>query len=55
MTKFNIRILTLGYLAIDEGDKLLDLGAGTGSISQKLPSMGLRFVPLKRRRRVLDL
>ncbi|NLK44312.1 MAG: precorrin-6Y C5,15-methyltransferase (decarboxylating) subunit CbiT [Tissierellia bacterium] len=33
MTKFNIRILTLGYLAIENGDRLLDIGAGTGSIS----------------------
>lgn len=33
MTKFNIRVLTLGYLAIQEGDRLLDIGAGTGSIS----------------------
>jgi cobalt-precorrin-6B (C15)-methyltransferase len=33
MTKFNVRILTIGYLAIEEGDRLLDIGAGTGSIS----------------------
>jgi cobalt-precorrin-6B (C15)-methyltransferase len=33
MTKFNIRILTIGYLEIQEGDRLLDIGAGTGSIS----------------------
>lgn len=33
MTKFNIRILTIGYLEINNGDKLLDIGAGTGSIS----------------------
>lgn len=33
MTKFNIRVLTIGYLAIEAGDRLLDIGAGTGSIS----------------------
>ena len=33
MTKFNIRILTLGYLEIKEGDRFLDIGGGTGSIS----------------------
>ncbi|NMA87121.1 MAG: precorrin-6Y C5,15-methyltransferase (decarboxylating) subunit CbiT [Tissierellia bacterium] len=33
MTKFNIRILAMAYLAIENGDKLLDIGAGTGSIS----------------------
>lgn len=33
MTKFNIRILTMGYLSVEKGDKLLDIGAGTGSVS----------------------
>ena len=33
MTKFNIRILTIAYLEIKKGDRLLDIGAGTGSIS----------------------
>ena len=33
MTKFNIRILTIAYLQIKEGDRFLDIGAGTGSIS----------------------
>lgn len=33
MTKFNIRTLTIAYLSIKKGDKLLDIGAGTGSIS----------------------
>lgn len=33
MTKFNIRLLTMAYLSIEKGDRLLDIGAGTGSIS----------------------
>lgn len=33
MTKFNIRTLTIAYLEIGEGDRFLDIGAGTGSIS----------------------
>jgi cobalt-precorrin-6B (C15)-methyltransferase len=33
MTKFNIRTLTIGHLGIEKGDRLLDIGAGTGSIS----------------------
>lgn len=33
MTKFNIRMLTIGYLDIKEGDKFLDIGGGTGSVS----------------------
>lgn len=33
MTKFNIRALTMAYLAIEKGDLFLDIGGGTGSIS----------------------
>lgn len=33
MTKFDIRALTIVLLSIEEGDILLDIGAGTGSIS----------------------
>lgn len=33
MTKFNIRTLILGYLQMKDGDRFLDIGAGTGSIS----------------------
>ena len=30
MTKFNIRVLNMAYLSIEEGDNLLDIGAGQG-------------------------
>jgi cobalt-precorrin-6B (C15)-methyltransferase len=33
MTKFNARILAIAYLGIEGGDRFLDIGAGTGSIS----------------------
>lgn len=33
MTKFDIRALTIVLLSIEEGDILLDIGAGTGSVS----------------------
>ena len=43
MTKFNTRILTVAYLSIEEGDKLLDIGAGTGSVSIEAGLQGLKF------------
>ena len=48
MTKFNVRILTLGYLAIEEGDRLLDIGAGTGSISIEAALHGVRVWAIER-------
>ena len=31
MTKFNIRVLTMAYLSIEEGDRLLDIGLVQGA------------------------
>lgn len=42
MTKFNIRALSIAYLAIDQGDRLLDIGAGTGSISIEAALQGAK-------------
>lgn len=42
MTKFNIRLLTIGYLEIIEGDRILDIGAGTGSISVEASLQGAK-------------
>jgi len=33
MTKFNIRNLSVAHLQIEKGDKFLDIGGGTGSVS----------------------
>ena len=33
MTKFNIRSLSIAHLQIEKGDKFLDIGGGTGSVS----------------------
>ncbi|UTD11877.1 precorrin-6Y C5,15-methyltransferase (decarboxylating) subunit CbiT [Treponema denticola] len=33
MTKFNIRSLSIAHLQIKKGDKFLDIGGGTGSVS----------------------
>lgn len=48
MTKFNIRILNLGYLSIEHGDRLLDIGAGTGSISIESALHGAQVCAIER-------
>lgn len=48
MTKFNVRILTVGYLAIEEGDRFLDIGAGTGSISIEVAKHGANVWAIER-------
>lgn len=41
MTKFPIRTLIIAYLELEKGDKLLDIGSGTGSISVEGGSFGV--------------
>lgn len=48
MTKFNIRILTIGYLEIKEGDRFLDIGAGTGSVSIEAALQGAKVWAIER-------
>jgi cobalt-precorrin-6B (C15)-methyltransferase len=48
MTKFNIRVLTIGYLSIQQGDRLLDIGAGTGSISIEAALQGANVWAIER-------
>lgn len=55
MTKFNVRILTIGYLAIEVGDKLLDIGAGTGSISIESVLHGAEVWAIEREKEGIDL
>jgi cobalt-precorrin-6B (C15)-methyltransferase len=55
MTKFNIRILTIGYLAIERGDKFLDIGAGTGSISIESALHGAKVYAIEREEEGVEL
>ncbi len=55
MTKFNIRILTMGYLEIEVGDRLLDIGAGTGSVSIEAGLQGADVWSIERDKEAISL
>lgn len=55
MTKFNIRILTIGYLEIEAGDRLLDIGAGTGSVSIEAGLQGAKVWAIERNQEAIEL
>lgn len=55
MTKFNIRVLTMAYLSIKEGDRLLDIGAGTGSISIEAALQGAKVWAIEREEEGIEL
>ena len=55
MTKFNIRILTIGYLQIEKNDMLLDIGAGTGSVSIESSLQGAQVWAIERDEEALEL
>lgn len=55
MTKFNIRTLTMAYLSIEEGDRLLDIGSGTGSIAVEATLQGAKVWAIEREEEGIDL
>ena len=55
MTKFNIRILAMAYLSIKEGDRLLDIGAGTGSLSIEAALQGAETWAIEREEEGIEL
>src|SRR5699024_1497907 len=55
MTKFNIRILAMAYLSIEEGDRLLDIGAGTGSVSIEAALQGAETWAIEREEEGIEL
>lgn len=55
MTKFNTRILTIGYLEIKSGDRFLDIGGGTGSISIEASLQGAKVWTIEREEKAIDI
>ncbi len=55
MTKFNIRVLNMAYLSIEEGDLLLDIGAGTGSVSVEAVLQGAKVWAVEREKEGVEL
>ena len=55
MTKFNIRMLSIGYLAIEQGDKFLDIGAGTGSVAIEAALQGAKVWAIERKSEGVEL
>lgn len=48
MTKFEIRLITIGLLSIEEGDVMVDVGAGTGSISVEAALQGAKVYAIEK-------
>lgn len=55
MTKFNIRALNMAYLSIKEGDRFLDIGAGTGSIAIEAALQGAKTWAIEREKEGIQL
>lgn len=55
MTKFNTRILTIGYLEIKPGDRFLDIGGGTGSISIEASLQGAKVWTIESEEKAIDI
>ena len=48
MTKFEVRVLTLAMLDLEQGDIFLDVGAGTGSIAVQAALLGAEVYAIER-------
>ncbi len=55
MTKKAIRVLSVSYLDIEEGLKVLDIGSGTGSISLQCALFGGRVTAIERKEEAVEL
>lgn len=55
MTKFEIRLISIGLLGIEPGDILLDIGAGTGSVSIEASLQGAEVYSIEKELEGIDL
>jgi cobalt-precorrin-6B (C15)-methyltransferase len=55
MTKFEVRISSIAALEIEEGDTLIDIGAGTGSISIEAALQGAIVYAVEERHEAVEL
>ncbi len=55
MTKFEVRAITMALLCVEEGDKLLDVGAGTGSISIEAALQGAEVYAIEQKQEAVEL
>ncbi len=55
MTKFEVRISSIAALEIEEGDTLIDIGAGTGSISVEAALQGAAVYAVEERHEGAEL
>jgi cobalt-precorrin-6B (C15)-methyltransferase len=55
MTKFEARVLIMALLEVGEGDDLLDIGAGTGSVSIQAALLGAKVFAIERETEGIEL
>lgn len=55
MTKFEIRLISIGLLGIEPGDVLLDVGAGTGSVSIEAALQGAEVYSIEKETEGVEL